>query len=97
VDDENGGLTQDEFLETVATEGFAVAAQPQHEQPADDQRPGPATMAAAVAVGLLVVAQARVKRGPRAPRRRRDLRRRAVVRLWPGHPGRDRDAAVVDA
>lgn len=64
MDDDLGDLTpEDEFLETVATEGFAVAADPQHEQPVDDRRPGLATMAAAVAVGLLVVAQARVNGG----------------------------------
>ena len=64
MDDDHGDLTpEDEFLETVATEGFAVAAEPQHEQPTDPEHLHLAAMAGAVVVGVLASAQARINGG----------------------------------
>lgn len=62
--DERGDLSpEDEFLETVATEGYAVDAGPQHERPVDPHRLHVAAMLGALAVGLLSSMQARINGG----------------------------------
>ena len=64
MDEQVGDLTpEDEFLETVAAEGYAVSAGPQHEAPADPSHVQVGPMAAAVVVGVLSATQARINGG----------------------------------